>query len=147
MFWPEIWKYGRIADPINEMRRLQREMNRLFSGVGQAASYDFPPINVWLGENEAVVTAELPGIDPAKLDISIIGDSLTLGGLHESEKADLEKNYHRQERSFGPFRRSIMLPFQVEADKVEASYEKGVLQLTLPRAEAEKPRKIAIKSE
>jgi HSP20 family protein len=59
----------------------------------------------------------------------------------------MEKNYHRQERSFGPFRRSIMLPFQVEADKVEASYEKGVLQLTLPRAEAEKPRKIAIKSE
>jgi HSP20 family protein len=89
----------------------------------------------------------LPGIDPAKLDISIIGDSLTIGGVHESEKAEPERNYHRQERSFGSFRRSIKLPFQVDADKVEAIYEKGVLQLTLPRAEAEKPRKIAIKSE
>jgi len=147
MFWPEIWRYGRIADPLNEMRRLQREVNRLFSGVGQAASYDYPPINVWLGENDAVLTAELPGIDQEKLDISIIGDSLALSGLHESEKEDREKNYHRQERSFGSFRRSIKLPFQVEADKVEAVYEKGLLQLTLPRAEAEKPKKIAIKSE
>jgi len=93
------------------------------------------------------VTAELPGIDPAKMDISIIGDSLALGGVHESEKADQEKSYHRQERNFGSFRRSIKLPFQVEADKVVASYEKGVLQLKLPRAEAEKPKKIVIKSE
>ncbi|MCG6536293.1 MAG: Hsp20/alpha crystallin family protein [Syntrophales bacterium LBB04] len=147
MFWPEISRYGRITDPLNEMRRLQREVNRLFSGVGQATSYDFPPINVWLSENDAVLTAELPGVDPAKLDISITGDSLSLGGVHEAEKAGQEKNYHRQERSFGSFRRSIKLPFQVETDKVEAVYEKGLLQLTLPRAEAEKPRKIAIKSE
>lgn len=147
MFWPEIWRYGRIVDPVNEMRRLQREVNRLFSGVGQAPSYDFPAINVWLNESEALVTAELPGIDPAKMDISIIGDSLDLSGVHESDKSDNQKSYHRQERNFGSFRRSIKLPFQVEADKVEARYEKGVLQLKLPRAESEKPRKIAIKAE
>jgi len=145
MFGPGIWRLGRIADPFTEVQRLQREMNRLFSGATELYAHDFPAVNVWRGQDGAVVTAELPGIDPARLDISVAGDSLTLTGIRELEPLKEGENYHRQERTYGRFTRTLQLPFQVNAAKVEAKYEKGVLQITLPRVEEEKPKKIAIK--
>lgn len=147
MFGPGIWRLGRIADPLTEVQRLQKEMNRLFSGATELYAHDFPAVNVWRGEDGAIVTAELPGIDPAKLDISVVGDSLTLTGVRELEALKEGESYHRQERTYGRFARTLQLPFQVNAAKVEAKYEKGVLQITLPRVEAEKPKKIAIKVE
>jgi len=147
MFGPGIWRLGRIADPFAEVQRLQREMNRLFSGATELYAHDFPAVNVWRGENGAIVTAELPGIDPAKLDISVVGDSLTLTGIRELEPLKEGESYHRQERTYGRFARTLQLPFQMDAAKVEAKYEKGTLQITLPRVEAEKPKKISIKVE
>lgn len=147
MFGPGIWRLGRIADPFTEVQRLQREMNRLFSGATELYAHDFPAVNVWRGQEGAIVTAELPGIDPARLDISVVGDSLTLTGIRELEPLKEGENYHRQERTYGRFTRTLQLPFQVNAAKVEAKYEKGVLQVTLPRVEEEKPKKIAIKVE
>jgi len=147
MAWPSVLRYGRFSDPFDEVQRLQKEMNRLFSGFSQTLSYDFPPINVWMSENDVIVTAELPGIDAGDVDISVVGDSLTLSGVRESDKLKDGESYHRQERSFGRFTRTIKLPFHVEEDKVDARYEKGMLQVTLPRAEAEKPKKIAIRAE
>lgn len=147
MFGPIMWRLGRIADPFTEVQRLQREMNRLFSGATEVYAHDFPAVNVWRGENGAIVTAELPGIDPAKLDISVVGDSLTLTGIRELETLKEGESYHRQERTYGRFARTLQLPFQMVAAKVEAKYERGVLQITLPRVEAEKPKKISIKVE
>jgi HSP20 family protein len=145
MFGPGIWRFGRIADPMTEMQRLQREMNRLFSGATEVYAHDFPSVNVWRSENGAIVVAELPGIDPGKLDISVVGDSMTLTGSRELEALKEGESYHRQERIYGRFSRTLQLPFKVDAAKVEAKYEKGVLYITLPRVEAEKPKKIAIK--
>jgi HSP20 family protein len=147
MFGPSIWKVGRIADPFTEVQRLQREMNRLFSGASEDYAHDFPAVNVWRSDGGAIVTAELPGIDAANLDISVVGDSLTLRGNRELESLGEGESYHRQERAFGRFSRTLQLPFQMDAAKVDAKYEKGILQIKLPRVEAEKPRKIAIKSE
>lgn len=147
MFGPGIWRLGRIADPFTEVQRLQREMNRLFSGAAEIYAHDFPTVNVWRGEEGAILTAELPGIDPSKLDISVVGDSLTLNGVRELETLKEGESYHRQERTYGRFARTLQLPFQVDAAKVEAKYEKGVLQIVLPRIEAEKPKKIEIKVE
>lgn len=147
MFGPGIWRLGRIVDPFTEVQRLQREMNRLFSGASEVYAHDFPAVNVWRSEGGAIVTAELPGIDAAKLDISVVGDSLTVSGNRELETLREGESYHRQERTYGRFSRTLQLPFQVDAAKVEAKYDKGVLQITLPRVEAEKPKKIAIKSE
>lgn len=147
MFGPGIWRFGRIVDPMTEMQRLQREMNNLFSGTTDFFAHDFPAVNVWRGENAVIVTAELPGIDAQKLDISVIGDSLTLSGSREPEVLKEGDSYHRQERSCGKFARTLQLPFHVDAAKVEAKYEKGVLRITLPRVEAEKPKKIVIKAE
>lgn len=147
MFGPGMWRFGRIADPVTEMQRLQREMNRLFSGATELYAHDFPAVNVWRGEDGAIVTAEVPGIESEKLDISVVGDSLTLSGSREIDPLKQGESYHRQERTYGRFARTLQLPFQVDAAKVTAKYEKGVLQITLPRLEAEKPRKIAIKVE
>jgi HSP20 family protein len=131
------------------MERLQREMDRLFSGSSlDARSYaapGYPPINVWTNQEGAVVTAELPGFVPDDIDISVVGDSLTLSGCcHPDELKEGEK-YHRRERSYGQFTRTFQLPFQVEAEKVGAIFEKGVLHISLPRAEADKPKKITVK--
>ena len=147
MFGPGLWRFGGMLDPMREMQRLQREMNRVFSGMGQPLHEELPPVNVWVGESDAVVTAELPGVDPGKVDISVVGDTLTIRGLREAAPLGEGESYHRQERSHGRFSRSLQLPFHVEAGKVEAKYDRGILRIALPRAEADKPRKISVKCE
>lgn len=147
MFGPGLWRYGGMLDPMREMQRLQREMNRVFSGMGQPLHEELPPVNVWVGEGDAVVTAELPGADPGKVDISVVGDTLTISGFRDAARLGEGESYHRQERSHGRFSRSLQLPFHVEAGKVEAKYDRGILRISLPRAEADKPRKISVKCE
>jgi HSP20 family protein len=131
----------------NEMDRLQREMNLLssmFSPRRQAASQSFPAINLWSNEDSAVVTVEIPGVKNEDLDIMITGDTLTLKGSREPNAMAADAVPHRQERGCGQFIRSIKMPFPVEADKVNASLKKGVLQIHLPRAASDKPRKISV---
>jgi HSP20 family protein len=145
MFGPGFWKIGRLSDTMSEIHRLQREMNRLFSFVTEPYGNEFPSLNAWVGENDIIVTAELPGIDPANIEISVTGDILKLNGIREHELLKAGENYHRQERSHGKFSRTLQLPFTVNSDKVQAKYEKGILNITLPRAEIEKPKQIKIK--
>lgn len=137
-------------NPWRQIERMQREMDQLLGGFSAASrsrvAPSFPAINVWLSEEGAVVTAELPGVDAENIDISVVGETLTLTGSRQpAELAEGEK-YHRRERGFGKFTRTFQLPFTVEADKVEAKFDKGILHIFLPRAEAEKPRKIAVKT-
>lgn len=141
--------YGYRA-PWQDMQRLHREVDRLFSDsftmAGGRTAPSYPTINVWTNEDGAVVTAELPGVDADDIDISVINDNLTLSG--ERKAASLEENdqYHRRERGYGKFNRTFQLPFKVEAVDVDARFENGVLHLSLPRAEADKPKKITVKS-
>ena len=117
-----------------------------FSGATAApAVRDFPPVNLWLGENSVVVTAELPGIGADDVDISVQGDMLTLRGERKPESAD-GASWHRRERVYGRFSRSIQLPFRVDHDKVKARFDNGVLEIELTRPEADKPRKISVKA-
>jgi HSP20 family protein len=134
-------------DPLREMHRLRQEMNQVFSTLDHPLSEEFPAVNAWLGQEDIVISAELPGVDPANVDISVVGDTLTISGSREPEPLKEGENYHRQERRHGRFTRSLQLPFHVEAGKVEAKYDKGILQMLLPRAEADKPRKISVKCE
>jgi HSP20 family protein len=147
MFEPEIWRFGRMVHPWREMQRLQSEVNRLFSGVNQTAGQDYPPINIWMGADDVVVTVEIPGVNTSNMDIAVLGDRLTMSGTREITALKEGESYHRQERNYGRFSRTIQLPFNVEAAKVDAKYDKGVLTINLPRAEMDKPKKIAIKSE
>jgi HSP20 family protein len=133
---------------LREMQRLQNSMNRLLSGDAPlAASSEFPLINVWTSENGAIVRAEIPGVAPEDVDISLVNDTLTLRGSRNPDELNEGESRHRQERGYGQFTRSLRLPFGVEADHVQAKFSNGVLQITLPRAEAEKPRRISVVSE
>jgi HSP20 family protein len=147
MFGPVLWRFGGATDPLREMQRLQREMNQIFSGLNHPLTPEFPPVNAWVGEGDIIVTAELPGVDPANVEVSVVGDTLTVSGARGSENLKEGENYHRQERSHGRFTRTLQLPFHVEAGKVDARYEKGILRMTLPRAEADKPKKISVRCE
>ena len=141
-------RYG-YRSPRYEMERLRQEMDQLFNrAFGEArlqtpASY--PAMNVWTNDGGVVVTAELPGVDPDDIEISVVGDTLTLSGSRRPDELKEGERYHRRERSAGNFTRTFQLPFRIEDDQVEAVFEKGVLHISLPRAEADKPKKITVK--
>ena len=125
----------RIATPNlwdREFDRLRREMNRLFENASTGrprTAPGFPAMNVWTNEEGAVITAELPGIHPEDIDVSITGETLTLTGSREAPNFGENARIHRQERGTGKFKRSIELPFRVDAEQVQASFEQGVLHI------------------
>jgi HSP20 family protein len=130
------------------MDRLQREMNRLFDETypSRRSAGGYPAVNLWVGEDEQIVTAELPGINLDDLEINVLGASLTITGERSADDLPGDAELHRQERLFGRFSRTIELPYPVEPGKVEATLEKGLLTIRLPRAEADKPKKIKVKA-
>jgi HSP20 family protein len=137
---PSIWR---------EMDRLQHEMNRLFDAtihgrVPGAPAY--PAVNIWANEDGQIVTAEMPGVNPDDIELNVSADTLTLSGERTSQPIGDDVQVHRAERAFGKFVRKIQLPFMVDPQKVKASFTDGVLQINLPRAEADKPKKISVKS-
>ena len=144
--------FQRLADndlfgSLRDMQRLQDSLNLMLSSSAANNATEFPPLNVWTSENGAIVRAEVPGIAPEDVDISLVHDTLTIRGSRKPEDLKKGESRHRHERGYGEFTRSLQLPFGVEADKVQAKFSNGVLQITLPRAEAEKPRRITVISE
>ncbi len=137
--------YRRTINPWSELERMQRQLFRNFGRSGYDSEPAFPAANVYANDQAQVITAELPGLKPEDIEISVAGETLTIKGHREPEKVAEGAEYHRRERLFGSFTRSFQLLFPVDADKVEASFENGVLRMRLPRAESDRPRKIAIK--
>jgi HSP20 family protein len=137
---------GRLGmDPFTEMRRMQDEIRRVFAEFeGQAASATFPPVSLWVGSDSVVVTAELPGVGSDDIELSAGDDSLTIRGKCQPD-VDAEKvTWHRRERTYGTFSRTIELPFRIDADKVRARFTNGVIEIELQRPEADKPKRISI---
>ena len=133
-------------DPFVELRRMQTEMSRLFSGFSTATARDFPPINILLGENSVAVTAELPGVTGDDVAISLQEDVLTLEGKRESKVQEANVDWQRRERGYGTFSRAVQLPYRVDPDKVQARFNNGVLEIELQRLEADRPKKIEIRA-
>jgi HSP20 family protein len=119
----------------------------IFQHEGNLGVGEYPAINALTGKESVIVTAELPGINPDKLNIAVQNDTLAISGSRDIEALKEGEVYHRQERSHGQSSRTIKLPFNANADKIDASYKKGVLSITLHRSEVDKPKKIVIKSE
>jgi len=142
MLWSDLESIGGLWDPWREFDRMQRALSRWST----PSSIEFPAVNVWVSGDTALVTTEIPGVDTGALDISVVGKSLTLRGSRVAEELKEGDSYHRRERWHGQFTKTIELPFTVEAGKVEAKFAKGILNIILPRAEAEKPKKISVKS-
>ena len=104
-----------------------------------------PKVDVTEGDKEIRVLAELPGMDEKDINVSLNKNSLTLRGEKKEEKEGNEKGYHRLERSYGSFCRTIPLPVEIENDKVSASYKKGILTITIPKSKKEIEEKKKIK--
>jgi HSP20 family protein len=137
---------------LNELNRFQQDVNRLFGQFGSAdpvrslLGHSYPPVNVWENADSIFVEAELPGLNPADLNVLVSeGNLLTLEG--EFKGPEVAKGvWQRRERTVGKFSRVLKLPVPVDADKVQAKFDSGVLTLTLPKSELAKPRKITVQS-
>jgi HSP20 family protein len=139
-----------MQDIYREVNRLQDEMGRLFGRAGRSVASAFgmaaPAVNVWEDAEHVFAEADLPGVDPAKLDVSVTDQNqLTIQG--ERPVVEVPNSvWHRQERPAGTFARLVTLPSVVNPERVEAAYDSGVLRIKLAKAEAAKPRKITVKS-
>lgn len=140
-------------DPYREVGTLQDRMNRLFDEVwGRGRREDesvtgnwMPSVDVKETREALQIFAELAGVDPKDVEITVDSGVLTLKGSRNFEKAVEGESYHRVERAYGSFERSFTLPTNIDAEKIQASYKHGVLQLALPKREEAKPKSIAIK--
>jgi HSP20 family protein len=115
------------------------------TGFGTGEREWMPPFDVSETEGEIIVKAELPGMKVEDIDITLTDGLLTIKGERKMEKEDKQENYHRIERQFGSFSRSLNLGVNVKADGIDAGYNDGVLTVTLPKAEEDKPKKIEVK--
>jgi HSP20 family protein len=123
-----------------------RERLYPWTGGGITYSRPIPAVNVYGNDERVRVMSEVPGLNLGEVEIKVQGRNLTLAGKRELPPLDKDDCFTCQERASGEFLRSITLPYEVEADKVEAHYERGVLTIDLPRAEKDKPRKITVKA-
>jgi len=145
-----MYRRYRMPNVSREMDKFQREMNRLFDSTFSRRyrnAPSFPAVNVWANEDGLVVTSEVPGINADDIDIVIVGETMTLSGTRGGDELNEDTQYHRQERGDGDFTRTVKLPFLVDAEKVEASFIDGVLNITLPRKDEDKPKKITVTAE
>jgi HSP20 family protein len=134
--------------PFGEVDRLHRMMNDLFAGVTGAPEYFaakvFPPINVRSVGSDIIVTAELPGVDPASIEATVTGATLALKGERKAEPGLSDERYQRRECRVGAFSRTVELPEQVAGDKAEARYADGVLTVRIPKLPDAQPKRIQV---
>ncbi len=139
-------------EPFREMMALEERLNRLFQqGIGPVRDQESlqawaPPVDIYETEKEIVLKADLPDVKAEDVDIRLENNVLTLRGERRFEKDVKEENYYRVERQYGSFSRTFSLPGTVDADKIDARYENGVLHVTLPKREEARPKQIRIKA-
>ena len=141
-------------EPLRELSSLQHEMNRLFNtvfdapssanGNGNVARRWVPAMDLLETEEHFVLRADLPGMSEDDVKIELEDNVLTVSGERRSEAGDQQEGFYRVERSFGTFARSLTLPKGIDAEAVTASFDRGVLEVRVPKPEERKPRRISI---
>mgnify|MGYP001828928956 CR=1 FL=1 len=136
--------------PLAEVNRLRNEMDRLFgryeSDTSQSVAATFPPLNMWEDDHHLYAEAELPGFEMDDVEIYVTGgNQLSISGQRKQPEHE-GGAWHRQERGFGMFRRTLDLPTDVDSNGVTATLKNGVLTLTMPKSEEVKPRRIQVKA-
>lgn len=134
----------RRSDPL----ALVRSMLRDFDGLTpkRASQSVFPAVNIWQGDEAIAVTAELPGVEPSDIEISLIDNVLTISGDRKAPELPEDARWQRRERGYGKFTRQIRLPFAAYDEKVEARMTDGVLRIVIGRPDEDKPKRIEIKA-
>jgi HSP20 family protein len=144
----------RWRDPASALDELRREIDGLLGTWGQAAPWGagaslrsgvYPPVNLYETADGAVLTAELPGVREEDLEVSVQANRVSLRGQRAIAYPE-DASAHRRERQVGGFHRTVVLPFDVDGDRVEASYRQGVLVLRLPKPDGQQRRRISVKS-
>ncbi|MBP6179838.1 MAG: Hsp20/alpha crystallin family protein [Anaerolineales bacterium] len=139
-------------EPAREMMTLRDAMDRLFDDAFTRPlrlsdnQWSIPAVDMYQTDNDIVVKAALPGIKAEEVQINVTGDLLTIKGEVKQKEEVKEKAYHLREQRWGAFERTLALPTDVVADKAKAEFDNGVLVITLPKAEAVKPKTISIKT-
>ena len=136
------------------LTQMRREMDRLFDRFFEAWPFRstsemgrwMPSVDLSETDKEIIVRAELPGMDPKEIDISLSGNVLSIKGERKHEHEEKKENFHLVERSSGSFSRTLQLPAEVKADKIKATYKDGVLSISLPKTEPETVKKIEVKT-
>lgn len=148
-----IWKPFRELMPF-DFEQMRREMDRLWDSFlerprrkAEEGGPWYPSLDVAETKNDMIIKAEIPGMDPKDIDISLSDGVLTIRGEKKQEREEKEEDYHLIERNYGSFSRSVQLPKGVQSDKITASYNNGVLKVTLPKSEEAKKKEIKIKVE
>ncbi len=141
-------------EPARELATLQNEMNRLFGtffedparggATGQTLRRWIPAMDLVETENDFILRADLPGLTEGDVNIELEDNVLTISGERKAEHEERKEGYYRVERAFGNFSRSLTLPEGVDPDKVKARFDRGVLEVTVPKPEQRKPRKVTI---
>jgi len=131
--------------PWEDFHRFTRLLD---AGLGRVAAMPWdnaaPRVNLWSSDAALLLTAEAPGIEAGTLDISVHDGTLTIKGERKPLALGENDTYHRRERGVGQFVRELELPFAIDTDKVQASYQHGVLALHMPRSEQDRPKKIQV---
>ena len=141
-------------DPFRDLMSIQSELNRLFgrtyagteAGSAGAGAW-VPPLDIYETEGTFVITMELPGVEPSDVDVSVEDSILTVQGQRKFYSEVNEDSFHRVERRYGQFVRSLSLPSSADPERITAAFDKGVLTIEVPKAEQAKPRKITVKAE
>ncbi|WP_340107377.1 Hsp20/alpha crystallin family protein [Pikeienuella sp. HZG-20] len=134
-------------DPFAELRRLQSQLNRTFEGGARLGGDNaWPPINMWMSDDNVVVSAEMPGVSVGDIDLTVRENALVISGKRAPAAEDEDAMWLRRERPSGEFSRSIRLPLRVDPDKVQAHAKNGVLEIEMGRPDADLPRKIEIRT-
>lgn len=140
-------------DPFKELTTIQDRINRLFDeNIGRVRFPDMelaggswnPAVDIYETKESIVLKAELPGLDKKDFSIEVKDNLLTLKGERKFEKETKEENYYRMERAYGSFTRSFTLPTSVDKDKVKAKFKDGILEVTIPKTEAAKPKQVNV---
>ena len=139
-------------EPFSELMTLRDAMNRLFEeslvrpSRALCSAPTAVPVDMYQQDSNVVVKASVPGVKPQDIDVSVVGNTLTIKGEMKEEKEVKEENVIRRERCVGAFSRSMTLPNSVDTSKAKATFENGVLTLSLPVAEEAKPKEIRVEA-
>jgi HSP20 family protein len=147
------WRPRGQFDPFRDLMGMQDEINRLFDVTLGRSPMDHtslfegewaPAIDIYESEDAVVVKTELPGMTEKDVEVNLLGDTLTVKGEKKKEEEKKEKHYHRLERAYGSFQRSVKLPSMVVHEKAKASFKNGVLEIEIPKKEEAKPKQIKV---
>lgn len=147
--WAELGRF-RFWNPWEEIRRLQRQVNRLFEDMGVGMPIRTyranPPINILETNDSVIITAEVPGVKPEDLSLTVTGNCLTLKGCRKPSADESKVTYERRERTLDEFARTIQLPDTVQSDRATAEFSQGILTVRIPKSPEAIPRQIPVQT-